>query len=97
MNFRFTGQNILAEAYSRFTPLSFDFSSRRLLLPKRVEGNSLYKFTRVINKEAHCDNLEFKLFNVSSNNTYTSSINRSPPILWPEQVNKILFLFLKAL
>lgn len=79
----FTGQNILSTEYSNFAPLPNDYMSKRLISPERMEGNSLYKYSKVINKEAHCDELDFSRFNVLNNGSRTSFTNRPPPILWP--------------
>jgi membrane-bound transcription factor site-1 protease len=70
----FTSQGILPSYTSSHNPLTTDFQSRRMGLPKRSEGNQLAKFSKVVGQDVVCQNLDFQRFNQSDN---------VPVIRWP--------------
>ncbi len=73
----FTGQGILSEDLMQYKPLESDYTSKRSTPPSRHEGSLLFKFSKVIDREASCEILDFSRYNVT--------VNRPPPINWPTQ------------
>jgi membrane-bound transcription factor site-1 protease len=77
----FTGQGILSEDLVQYKPLESDYTSKRSTPPSRHEGSLLFKFSKVVGREASCEVLDFSRYNVT--------VNRPPPINWPTQPNRV--------
>jgi hypothetical protein len=75
---RFTGQSITPPALKDVAPLAQPYVSPIIKPAERMEGNLLFRFSKVIGKEASCPRIEFTL-----NDPYN---NDQPPVIkWPEK------------
>lgn len=76
---RYTGQAIMPSALKDVAPLTQPYRAASLLPAERLEGNLLYRFSKVIGKEATCPRVEFKA-------PESGESDDSPPVIrWPER------------